>query len=860
MAFLERARQRSRPEDALRALEESERTLTAAPEAATACFNQAVALDFLGLREAAGRIFRRCAAAEPGSGWARESLERAALTPPARWAAGPLSSGAALDASLRALETAPDDRQESALVALEELSRANRDAWHLDVCGWLRQGPSTARTARIEALRLIRSAKEMRGQGRLQDAAALLQRIDRLVAGSPLEHDAGLQRAILEYHALRYDAALAALRALSIETERLHYTTLQASCVRMRGLIRGLSGDLSSAVADHEEAAALLRAAGDEPAAAAVDQLRAEALWYLGEQARAWDARRRAFQSLSSFPPTRRHVVLHEAAFAALAEGFPHAGERLARFDLTEAGSLPAARCDALVVLARARAAMKDLPGSRAALDRARKSASAAGDPQLVARMVAEVDYAQAELGLSTGVANALSAADRAVAFFDAARFGVRAARLRLIRSRLRRVRGDARGAAGDLQEGIRILDTNYPSKPDYRARFLAGSGSELYEEQLQLERERGAPQERLFDLAEHGRARDYLATSRLQPLTQAEVRARLPAGVSLLEFSLLPSSLLVWLADREQARMVELRLGPAEVESEVEQFRSTVRTSNTVGLRRSTPGRLERLLGEVVGALPPGRVLAIVPDGALGRLPFAALRHARSGRFLVEDHRLAVIPSASALLAQQATSDHRGRGHTVLVVQADNEATGSAADLPPLAQVPREARAVAELYAGSRVVPGPELLHEGLTAFRGSSVLHFAGHAIVNEVFPELSRLALDRSGRNVVQASQIRQLDLGGLQVVFLSACSTAEGQVVRGEGPLSLARSFLLAGARSVVATLWDVSDEGAHTLAIAFHRHLAGGASASTALRRAQLDTLERLPPSVWAGFVLYGAPQ
>src|SRR5262249_10882378 len=96
----------------------------------------------------------------------------------------------------------------------------------------------------------------------------------------------------------------------------------------------------------------------------------------------------------------------------------------------------------------------------------------------------------------------------------------------------------------------------------------------------------------------------------------------------------------------------------------------------------------------------------------------------------------------------------------------------------------------------------------------------------------------------------------------LVVLSACRTAQGRVLAGEGVQSLARAFFHAGARSLVASLWDVGDRRTAPLMTAFYRRLAAGSTKAEALREAKLELLRENPdlaPRSWAPFVLIGEP-
>ncbi|MEM7350945.1 MAG: CHAT domain-containing protein, partial [Acidobacteriota bacterium] len=145
-------------------------------------------------------------------------------------------------------------------------------------------------------------------------------------------------------------------------------------------------------------------------------------------------------------------------------------------------------------------------------------------------------------------------------------------------------------------------------------------------------------------------------------------------------------------------------------------------------------------------------------------------------------------------------------------------------------------------------------------------SILHLATHGVLDTRRPELSSLLfsrLDSEGRPI--DGHLRLFDIYHLQLdaelVVLSACRTALGREIRGDGLQSLARGFLHAGARRVVVSLWNVDDEATAVLMEHFYRKLLqDGQSAGAALRsaRARVASDPRWQaPYYWAGFVLQG---
>jgi CHAT domain-containing protein len=165
----------------------------------------------------------------------------------------------------------------------------------------------------------------------------------------------------------------------------------------------------------------------------------------------------------------------------------------------------------------------------------------------------------------------------------------------------------------------------------------------------------------------------------------------------------------------------------------------------------------------------------------------------------------------------------------------------------------------------GSRLFTGEEASEqraktEQLNRFR---VIHFATHGLISQQAPLRSALVLaaGKAGGEdgFLQAREVCQLRLS-CDLVVLSACRTARGRVLSGEGVEGLASAFFYAGAKSVVASLWDVTDAGTATFMTSFYDHLAKGRSKSEALREAKLDLLrnpETAQPRHWSPFVLIG---
>jgi CHAT domain-containing protein len=180
------------------------------------------------------------------------------------------------------------------------------------------------------------------------------------------------------------------------------------------------------------------------------------------------------------------------------------------------------------------------------------------------------------------------------------------------------------------------------------------------------------------------------------------------------------------------------------------------------------------------------------------------------------------------------------------------------------------EAEAIAAL-----VPEGQRLVARGFDANRSTLLaadlrryryIHFATHGLVDSRYPGLSALALsqfDAQGtpqNGFLRLNDIYNLDLNA-EVVVLSACETALGRDIRGEGLIGLTQGFLYAGARTLVASLWQVPDRATAELMTLFYTHLLqDDLPPAAALRRAQITiAAERRwsDPYYWSGFVLVG---
>jgi len=269
-----------------------------------------------------------------------------------------------------------------------------------------------------------------------------------------------------------------------------------------------------------------------------------------------------------------------------------------------------------------------------------------------------------------------------------------------------------------------------------------------------------------------------------------------------------------------------------------------------------------------------------VVPDGPLHLVPFASLPD-KNGQYWVKSVAIALAPSATVFqslrVSRHATDPpkpflgvayspepHEGSGQNQQI--ATRGLDSQISNLKPLPFAREEVQAAARVAGKESVLLVDDAASESavkaqpLQDFR---IIHLAVHGFGNLTEPDRAGLVLAPGGQKedgLWQAREIRQSRLAA-DLVTLSACETGAGRLQGEEGIMNLARTFLIAGAKSVVASLWDVDDRSTATLMTHFYQQIANGNSITQALRQAQLEMLTEfgadMQPYYWAGFTVIG---
>jgi len=356
-----------------------------------------------------------------------------------------------------------------------------------------------------------------------------------------------------------------------------------------------------------------------------------------------------------------------------------------------------------------------------------------------------------------------------------------------------------------------------------------------------------------------------YAAVRYARALGARDIRSGLGDHEILLEYVLAADAAYLFAVTREEVRA--LPLDQAAIARILPPFRS--RLAGGLGLEQAlridARKLYDLLLAPAAELLAQKDRLIVAADGDLYFLPFEVLiPPAPSGAppsYLIETKTISYTPSAS-VLARLGELPVRNELDLVGVAVGDPK-DGSAV----LAKVDDEVRGIAALYPAerSRLLLDDAATEAGLRGLRGALSgarrIHFATHGYLSDDPQRMGlRLAPDPSGGDgLLQAFEVLRLDLHA-DLVVLSACETAIGRQVAGEGVIGLPRAFFYAGARSVAVSLWRAPDDATARLMTSFYGHLERGLDKAEALRQAKLERIrERQRPFLWAPFVLVGSP-
>jgi CHAT domain-containing protein/Tfp pilus assembly protein PilF len=382
-----------------------------------------------------------------------------------------------------------------------------------------------------------------------------------------------------------------------------------------------------------------------------------------------------------------------------------------------------------------------------------------------------------------------------------------------------------------------------------------------------------------------------YAALTQPVPLGLSEIQERvLDSDTLLLEYSLGQERSFLWAVTPSSIESFELP-GRTTIEPLARRVYDLLieRNQNLVKAGAhyaQAASQLSQILVGPVAANLKNKRLLIAGDGVLQYVPFAALPLPGSSDPLIADHEIVTVPSAAVVAVLRHEVVNRRVADKTLAVFADpvfsindprvvssqsTEAVNSV--LPNLRRLRftrNEADEIARFVADGQKIEAVDFAANRTLATSGDvghyRIVHFATHGLVNNEHPELSGVVLslvDEKGRSL--NGFLRLYDLYNLklsaELVVLSACQTALGREIKGEGLIGLTRGFMYAGAPRVVASLWQVDDRASAEIMKRFYEGMfVQKLPPSAALKAAQVSMWNDKrwrSPYYWAAFTLQG---
>lgn len=292
------------------------------------------------------------------------------------------------------------------------------------------------------------------------------------------------------------------------------------------------------------------------------------------------------------------------------------------------------------------------------------------------------------------------------------------------------------------------------------------------------------------------------------------------------------------------------VKLDGTGLSKDVASLRQEIQNYPSNSYKSSTKAMYNRIIKPVTSLLK-GSKLTIIPHGPLHYLPFAALNDGKS--YMVDKFDMRFLPSASVMnFLNKKTKPTQG-----LLAFGNPDLNDPELDLPGAEE---ETKVINSGWKGSKVLLRKHASEANFKKFAPSfKYLHLASHGEFNQDKPLQSRMLLaagDGEDGNLT-VDELYTLRLNA-DLVTLSACETGLGDVANGDDVIGLTRGFLYAGAKSIVASLWPVSDEATAFLMKHFYRNLKI-MKKDKALRQALLSTKSKYPhPIFWSAFQMTGA--
>jgi CHAT domain-containing protein len=661
-----------------------------------------------------------------------------------------------------------------------------------------------------------------------------------------------------------------------------HYTRLEGQTLRVRAQLALRQARPALAVAHCQSALATFQTLSDWEETQRTLLILSDAHEHQGNAPAALLALRKLLQTgrQRGTNPRRYSQACAFAARTCAAAGAFELGLAFAEEARAAAAgqTFPAFQLDAETLLAVLNIKSSRPAEAAAALDRAARVLEQVNDPRV--RRVLSLDYLPTAAWCRMALGEPVAALQLCTAADENLRTGQHDAYWPLVesvRSAAHLALGNPQSAEAALEAGIRWLETTrlrLTQTPD-RQRFFHRH-AELYERLAALRLKRGQVVE-AFACLEQARARTLLDRRRPDtggpggssplPVTGAAfiraLQARLPEQVIVLAYAVGEDQTESFVLTRHSLHHTTLAITGGRLAHDIHTLNRLLAdaTSDIAHLRHIGQHLYATLIAPLNLSRMASTRLVIVPDGPLYSLPWAVLCDAE-GQWFAGHIPFSVCPSVTSLVhvLEKCTQAPQTAG-VLVAADPDLSATAEAQDLPPLPGARDEIRCLQSILGTGVTLTGGQVTKANLmAALHQAHLAHLAVHGRAEPDAPLRSVLYLTSTAEDdgELTAAEVYECSFPQLRLVVLSACESALGASLRGEGATGLGQAFLAAGAASVVATLARTDDHFMRDLMCAFHRARQAGASPAVALQQAW-RTVPAHHPAQWANVMLLGAP-
>lgn len=523
-------------------------------------------------------------------------------------------------------------------------------------------------------------------------------------------------------------------------------------------------------------------------------------------------------------------------------------------------------------------------------LNHAKKLLDDISDKSFRERLAQEITLREGDLYLDQSPQKSIESYTKVADYFNNASDSYYKTHIYISRSRAYLAIGSTKEAETDLKEAIQEFEKERNNILEEANKISFFEDTVLaYEQMIELQLKSHNNIEEAFNYTERAKARvlldtiaklkkvsissqkNFLDESESAPLTIKQIQKYLPENITIVEYKVLSDKIFIWIVQQKSINFAQVPINN-KLDMLVKEYLNDISYNKPKEqLAQSSKPIYEYLIKPVKPFIDKEKTIVIIPDKGLNLVPFAALISPETGNYLIQEQALSLAPSATIFihcLQKDLSLSNKDREQVLAI----GNPTFNYKDFPGLHSLPsalHEAKQVALTYNNSLLFTEEKATKKVfLENAVNYDVIHFAGHALVNEMSNPFSLLVFAPDAKqNTTDTGALYAYEIYGYKftktrLVVLAACRTANGKEFQGEGVTSMARPFLASGVPSVIASLWNADDDASEKLFTTFHKERVKGKSSTEALRIAQIELINSdfrfQLPKAWAPFILIGS--